>query len=549
MMSDLTALRATNIYRRLLSSALGSIGLVCIYYYFFWEQGHQILGPWIGSIFIGHIVMALVRFFLWYKRFEISKLYLTKIFPIIVTLNAGAWSLLIISLTIDFILSDFKQHTDIQVIHIFVLLGLLISLVQNLKYYFELFCINIVLISLTVSIALIPLVQTAEGLSVSYACLLITVITILVQNRKDWRNEKNLLFKELEIQNIIDCFPGGVCEIQGAKYQRVNQYFSETILKSTFSQVKNSNLKSTRVEQSWQSHFYEFEKSELRQKAFEETIETEFGPKTHLFGLSKTQYQTVILIAIDIEELVEAKTVALRQTKLALDKSRLATLGMMSAGIAHEISNPLALIGMIAETSAANFNNILLNPDQTKSKFQKIAMTVNRVNKVITSLKNMARSHEGSPEELVTLQEIIDDTIELTSDRLKSNGVELHLDCHCLDMQIQCRPTEICQVLINAINNSVHAVEELTERWIRLKIYLTPDNLLQLEISDSGKGIPEAVRGRITEPLFTTKSYGKGTGLGLSLSNEIMKNHGGQLFFDFHRSNTTLVLQLPLKFC
>lgn len=548
-MTDLTALRATNIYRKLLASALGSLGLVCIYYSFFWAQGYQILGPWINSIFIGHLVMALVRLFLWYRRFEISSFFLAKIFPIIVTLNAGAWSLLIVGLTIGFISSDSKQHADIQVIHIFVLLGLMISLVQNLKYYFELFFINIVLISFSVSIALIPLVQTPEGLSVSYAFLLITVITMLVQNKKDWKNEKNLLFKELEFQNIIDCFPGGVCEVQEGKYQRVNRYFAETILKSTSSQIKNSNLKASEDEQSWQSHFHEFEKSDLRQKAFEETIETAFGLKTHLFGLSKTQYLTTILIAIDIEELVEAKAMALRQTKLALDKSRLATLGMMSAGIAHEISNPLALIGMIAETSAANFNNILMNPEQTKAKFQKIAMTVNRANKVITSLKNMARSHEGSPEELIALQEIIDDAIELTSDRLKSNGVELHLDCQCLEMQIQCRPTEICQVLINAINNSIHAVEELTEKWIRLKIYLTPDNLLQLEISDSGKGIPEEVRGRITEPLFTTKAYGKGTGLGLSLSNEIMKNHGGQLFFDFQRSNTTLVLQLPLKFC
>jgi signal transduction histidine kinase len=98
--------------------------------------------------------------------------------------------------------------------------------------------------------------------------------------------------------------------------------------------------------------------------------------------------------------------------------------------------------------------------------------------------------------------------------------------------------------LLNLIGNSFDAVQELPEKWIKVNI-CDLGKEVEISVTDSGLGIPEAIREKITQPFFTTKEIGKGTGLGLSISRGIVESHNGRLFVDATCANTRIVVVLP----
>ena len=109
---------------------------------------------------------------------------------------------------------------------------------------------------------------------------------------------------------------------------------------------------------------------------------------------------------------------------------------------------------------------------------------------------------------------------------------------------IHAQVTQISQVLLNLIHNAYDAIEKEKIRWIELCAKETAENI-EISVTDSGPGIPEAIRHKILEPFFTTKAVGKGTGLGLSISARLIKSHQGQLFVDATSKNTKFVILLP----
>ena len=112
-------------------------------------------------------------------------------------------------------------------------------------------------------------------------------------------------------------------------------------------------------------------------------------------------------------------------------------------------------------------------------------------------------------------------------------------------LEIACRPTQIAQVLVNLINNSRDAVSNLNEKWIKVEVDKTDDNII-IAITDSGPGIPASVRAKMFNPFFTTKEVGVGTGLGLSISAGIIKSHNGQLRLASKSKNTRFEVVLPI---
>jgi C4-dicarboxylate-specific signal transduction histidine kinase len=110
---------------------------------------------------------------------------------------------------------------------------------------------------------------------------------------------------------------------------------------------------------------------------------------------------------------------------------------------------------------------------------------------------------------------------------------------------IECRLTQLSQVLLNALNNSFDAISNLDDKWIDLSI-LKENQKYIFRITDSGHGIPVHVQNKVMQPFFTTKDVGKGTGLGLSLSKSIVDAHHGRIYFNFdHPTNTQLVIEIP----
>jgi C4-dicarboxylate-specific signal transduction histidine kinase len=249
---------------------------------------------------------------------------------------------------------------------------------------------------------------------------------------------------------------------------------------------------------------------------------------------------------LDLEQKVEERTNELMKTQLELNQSaRLSSLGEMAGGIAHEINNPLAVIIGKINILKCKVEDKNLKEEELIVNLDKIEGMVTRISKIIRGLRSFSRDGSGDPFENVSLKSIFEDAGELYRSRNKNSDVELRLpDFH--DISLECRATEIGQVVLNLMNNAFDAIQTLPEKWIEVDYKITLDRLT-LTITDSGNGIPADIREKMMNPFFTTKGVGKGTGLGLSISVGIIQKHGGKFYVDAEHTRTKFVIEIPLK--
>lgn len=226
--------------------------------------------------------------------------------------------------------------------------------------------------------------------------------------------------------------------------------------------------------------------------------------------------------------------------------SKLSTLGEMAGGIAHEINNPLAIIHGYAEILTRQLSKDVLNTDKLKDVALKIQETTNRIEKIVKALRTYAR--DGSKSHFLSsdLRKIVDETLTLCMEKLKNRDIQLIYNPPAHSVILNCQEVQISQVLLNLIQNAVDAIEaQTTKKWIKLEI-LPVSNTCQIRVTDSGLGIPISLQDKILQPFFTTKDIGKGTGLGLSISSSIVREHGGQFFYDKDSPNTSFVIEIPM---
>jgi len=230
-----------------------------------------------------------------------------------------------------------------------------------------------------------------------------------------------------------------------------------------------------------------------------------------------------------------------------ISSSKLAALGEMAGGIAHEINNPLTIISMSVQSILKMEEMGLLQPSMLKQMLEKILSTTERISNIVKGMRVISRNSEGESFGKDTLRNILGDVIALTSEKFKDHLVNISLnESAVLDDKIDCKPVQLSQVFLNLVNNSFDAIELLDNKWVKFTITDLED-LIEIRVSDSGNGIPVEVSKKILQPFFTTKEVGKGTGLGLSLSHSIIKHHGGSLYYDQRCENTTFVIHLPKK--
>jgi PAS domain S-box-containing protein len=218
------------------------------------------------------------------------------------------------------------------------------------------------------------------------------------------------------------------------------------------------------------------------------------------------------------EEIRIQKEVELQKNKL-FHQSKLASLGEMSAGIAHEVNNPLAIIAGSAEI-IGNFRD---NPAKFDAKRESILKSCDRISKILNGLKKFSRSAEQNKQRIFNLGSVIDEVLILTD--IKSSRFLTPVIKECAaDLSIVCDDLGIEQVLINLINNAIDAVKNNDEKWVKITAHKEDDHIL-LRVIDSGPVIPSELENKIFEPFFTTKSVGEGTGLGLSITKGILDEH------------------------
>ena len=226
----------------------------------------------------------------------------------------------------------------------------------------------------------------------------------------------------------------------------------------------------------------------------------------------------------------------LSRIKLAEQKliqaSKLASLGEMSAGIAHEINNPIAIIVGSAEL----LQKVANNPENLKAKVEVIQKSCERITRIVNGLKKFSRSSEKHNYTSRSLAAIVRESISLTEVKAHRNETLVYCDIKS-DAHILCDEVEIEQVIINLSSNAIDATKEKKEKWVKIEV-LDEDSSVVLRVTDSGTGIPEDIRNRLFEPFFTTKSVGEGTGLGLSIAKGILDEHKATISVIVDHPNT-----------
>lgn len=250
---------------------------------------------------------------------------------------------------------------------------------------------------------------------------------------------------------------------------------------------------------------------------------------------------------IDTEILERSIRYALEQAiilKKLVNSSKMSALGEMSASIAHEINGPLTIIHGHASNLIAQIDRPTLEREKMKKYLDLICTTSLRIAKTVRSLRSFSRDEGQDLPERWSLRNILEDTVELCLDHFQRAHITLTVPSVNETQIIFCRPTEIIQALLNLLTNAFDAVEGLKEKWVRVDV-TELDRFGVIAITDSGKGIPEALCDKILQPFFTTKEAGKGTGLGLTIVKKIVEDHHGHLEIDRTSPNTRFILKLP----
>jgi C4-dicarboxylate-specific signal transduction histidine kinase len=248
-----------------------------------------------------------------------------------------------------------------------------------------------------------------------------------------------------------------------------------------------------------------------------------------------------------VAERLHAQDELARTHAKMITSAKMAALGVMAGGIAHEINNPLAVL----QGYAARIRRAIGEPDASQRIDEAVSHvndTIARISRIVAGLRAFARDSAADPIESSSVAAILADTLALSSERLRSRGVVLDVRPVEAGLRCDCRATQICQVLINLLNNAFDAVEAAPPRpdGKRIAVHAEADGAwVCFEVRDNGPGIPAAIRERLFEPFFTTKPVGRGTGLGLSISKGIVESHGGTLAVESGEWGSAFVVRLP----
>ncbi len=243
---------------------------------------------------------------------------------------------------------------------------------------------------------------------------------------------------------------------------------------------------------------------------------------------------------------------ALRQLQSqVIHAEKLATLGQIAAGVAHEINNPLTSVQVCAGTLSRKVNLAFEGKGPNtfdaadRDRLRKIEDGAERIRRFARELVSYARPSGGEVEE-IAINELLEQALSFCEHVLDAAHARMERDYAPNLPRVQAVRDQILQVAINLVTNAADALDP-TGGTIRIRTWAAGEAIVGFAVSDSGAGIKDEDRSKIFDPFFTTKAAGKGTGLGLSVVRNIIYSHGGQISFQTRPgSGTTFLVTLPL---
>ena len=248
----------------------------------------------------------------------------------------------------------------------------------------------------------------------------------------------------------------------------------------------------------------------------------------------------LIGISDDITDEVRMKELLDIERAKVIQASKLASLGEMSAGVAHEINNPLMII---AGTIRA-LPKFASKPAEFEERVQMINKSLERIQKIVSGLRKFSRTADSTEMKSHSICDIAREALVLTSMKAQQLSVTLELDLGT-EQKIVCNEIEIEQVLVNLINNGIDAVKNCPEKSVKLSVQKDESHVV-MEIRDSGPGILHEHREKIFQPFFTTKPVGEGTGLGLAIVKGILDDHKATIDLGIDAATTCFMIRFRI---
>lgn len=273
------------------------------------------------------------------------------------------------------------------------------------------------------------------------------------------------------------------------------------------------------------------------------------------FFKSKAQFDAPALIrffellSIQLSAVIarqRAEVEARRHLAGLANASKMATLGEIAAGVAHEINNPLHTLTLTTHLLQRLSDGDRLSKEILRTHLEKVEICVQRMATIVSELKAFSRDSSHDAYKETPLRSLISETLDLCHARLLSKDIRLDVSDIPDWWKAECRPSQLSQVILNLLNNAYDAALGQPERWVTLEAKDCGD-CFEIAVTDSGTGVAPEIARKIMNPFFTTKPPGKGTGLGLSISSNIMTDHGGSLTLDRNSPHTRFVMLLPKK--
>jgi two-component system NtrC family sensor kinase len=265
----------------------------------------------------------------------------------------------------------------------------------------------------------------------------------------------------------------------------------------------------------------------------------------HLFGKIRQAFEKIRLM----EENQRQEELRAGIEKQMIVAERLASLGTMAVGVAHEINNPIAIIHEAADWMRLLLKRKELSNMPLKDEFEavlgKIDRAVDRTKRITHQLLQSVKKQEPVFHE-VNLRELVDESIDLVSAEATQRKISIVHETDRDPGSIWSDPHQLRQVLINLLTNALDATGADGKVTVRIE---STDDKVGIEVADFGEGIPKENRDRIFEPFFTTKSPGKGTGLGLFVSRSMVEKLGGTIEFESRLGKGTVFRVIMPRFC
>jgi signal transduction histidine kinase len=395
-----------------------------------------------------------------------------------------------------------------------------------------------------------------EGLALFSGIILFLAINIFqcftqFRTLKEFeKNQDALKTQEDRLNTFINTLPGIVSLFdENMQYKDCNSQLLE-VLQMTKVDLIGKPLGFIHHNSDFADAIERFYVSEETQQTLEISEANNESSKYYLCILTKhtilNSFYTSAL-CLDISAIKEKeKQLELKKINL-IEAEKMLTLGEMASGLAHELNNPMAIISGRVQVILSKVKHDGIDINFLKDNLAKILDTIIRVKRIVYSLKAISKSNseDGDIKDYNTT-EVLDPLMALNHYRLFFHGIELSIDNQYPSMIVRCSLSDLAQVVLHLLKNSVDAIKDIPDRWMKIELHKR-ENFIQIYFIDCGNGIPKEIADRIFEPFFSTKHHNVGTGVGLASAKEMMRKQGGDLFYKEDHPNTCFVIELPIS--